>query len=349
MDTNLSELPYLSNIGLMLTYKCTIACPHCIVEAGPHKKEEMRREHALAWIEQANTYRKGHIKGIALTGGEPFCNLENLAQVSTYAKSFGFIISAVTNAFWASTQDGALSVLSKLPAIQMISISTDIYHQKSIPFDYVKNAVWAAKELGLLYNIAVCMDNKENQKYQQIMEELKEIGETDRIRVSTVFPVGRAYKNASHFNYHTVSKPTIAACSTASSPVIFPDGKVMACIGPVLTLPPTHSMFLGNLHQETLSEILDRSELNPVLHTLRIWGPHKLVSLLRQNGLETLLPKEYICDCICDVCYKLLSDDRIVDALKNIMQDQQILETIAYARLYYLKETKMAELFHLEN
>ena len=348
MDTNPPELPFLSNIGFMLTYKCTIACPHCVVEAGPHRKEEMRLEHTLAWIKQASTYRDGHIKGLALTGGEPFYNLENLAQISAYGKSLGFIVSVVTNAFWASTKAVALSVLSELPAIQMISISTDVYHQKSIPFGYIKNAVWAARELRRLYNIAVCTDNEEDQQYQKIMEDLKAIGEGDRIRLSITFPAGRAQEKARQFSYRTAPEPTVSACSMASSPVVFPDGKVIACIGPLLTLPPMHPMFLGNLQQETLSEILYRSELNPVLHTIRVWGPQKLVSLLRQNELDALLPKEYICNCICDACYKLLSEERIVDALENILQDEQIRRTIAYARLHYLNEPTMAELYHLD-
>jgi MoaA/NifB/PqqE/SkfB family radical SAM enzyme len=347
MEIKPTELPFLSNIGLMLTYRCTIACPHCIVEAGPHRKEEMRLEDSLAWIEQASTYRDGHIKGLALTGGEPFYNLDDLAQISAHGQALGFIVSVVTNAFWASTKDVALEVLTSLPAIQMISISTDVYHQKSIPFDHIHNAVWAARQLGRLYNIAVCTDNEEDQQHQKIMHDLKAIGEADRIRVSITYPVGRAQSKARHFSYRTACEPTVSACTMASSPVVFPEGKVSACIGPVLTLPPMHPMFLGNLQQETLSEILDRSELNPVLHTIRAWGPHKLVSFLRQHELEALLPKEYICNCLCDVCYKLMSDERIVAALESILQDEQIRQTIAYARLYYLNETTMAELYHL--
>ena len=347
VETNPPELPFLSNIGLMLTYRCTVACPHCIVEAGPHRKEEMRVEDALAWIEQASAYRHGHIKGLALTGGEPFYDLEKLAQISAFGAALGFIVSVVTNAFWASTKDAALSILSKLPAIRMISISTDVYHQKSIPLDHVKNAVWAAGELGRLYNIAVCTDNEEDPQHQKTIAELKAIGEADRIRVSITFPAGRAQKRARYFNYHTTPEPTVGACSVASSPVVFPDGKVNACIGPLLTLPPVHPMFLGNLHQEALPEILDRSESNLVLHTIRVWGPHKMVSLLSQYGFGALLPKEYIDNCPCDVCYKLLCDERIVDALNGILQHEQMRQTIAYARLYYLNETAMAELYHL--
>jgi organic radical activating enzyme len=344
MDTNPPELPFLSNIGLMLTYRCTVSCPHCIVEAGPHRKTEMDLGHAVTWIEQAKNYRNGHIKGLALTGGEPFYNLENLTQISAYGKSLGFIVSAVTNAFWAATRDMARDVLSKLPAIQMISISTDVYHQKSIPFENVKNAVAAAKELGRLYNIAVCTDNENDLQFRKIIEDLRAIGETDNVRISTIFPVGRAQKRARYFNYTSTSEPPPGACSMASSPVIFPDGRVTACIGPPLTLPPVQPMSLGNLYLEPLSEVLNRSELNPVLHTVRVWGPHKLVSLLRQHGFDALLPKEYIDNCPCDVCYKLLSDERIVDALEDILHEEQILQTIAYGRLYYLNEVTMTEL-----
>jgi sulfatase maturation enzyme AslB (radical SAM superfamily) len=347
MENNLAEFPFLSNIGFMLTFKCTIACPHCIVEAGPHRKEEMRLGHCLTWIDQARAFRDGQVKGIALTGGEPFYNLDHLVRISAYGRALGLIVSVVTNAFWASSKEKALSVLAKLPAIQMISISTDVYHQKSIPFAHIKNAIWAAKELGRLYNIAVCTDDEQNPQYRQIVEDLTAIGEADRIKLAITFPVGRAQKQAHRFHFRTSPEPAVAACSVASSPVVFPNGGVNACIGPLLTLPPTHPLFLGNLYQESLAEILDRAELNPVLHTIRVWGPYKLVSLLQQNGFGVLLPKEYTCNCICDVCYKLLSDGRIVDALQGILQDEQMKQVVAYARLYYLNETRMAEQYHL--
>lgn len=347
MECNPAELPFLSNIGFMLTYKCTVACPHCVVEAGPHRKEEMLLEHAFEWIEQARAYRDGHIQGLALTGGEPFYNLENLGRISQSGKQHGFIVSVVTNAFWAATRDGALKVLRQVPAIQMLSFSTDVYHQKRIPFDHIRNAIWAARELGRLYNVAVCTDSKEDAGFLKIMEDLKTIGEGDNVRLAITAPVGRARKHTHQFNYRVETAPAASACNMASSPVVFPDGRVIACIGPVLTLPSRHPMYLGNLNEESLAEILDRAELNPLLHTIRVWGPHRLVACLKQNGMESLLPKEYIADCVCDVCFKLLSDGPIVAALNEILQDEESRHTLAYARVYYLNETRMAQLYHL--
>ncbi|WXG44192.1 MAG: radical SAM protein [Promethearchaeati archaeon SRVP18_Atabeyarchaeia-1] len=337
------EAPFLKNIGFMLTYKCTISCPHCIVEAGPHRKEEMDLDMALDWVKQASTFRNGHIVGLALTGGEPFYDLEKLAKISEFANSLGFVVSVVTNGFWATTRDVAQKTIARLPAIQMISLSTDTYHRRAIPPQNVKNGIWAAKQLGRLYNIAVCTDNEENPEFKEIINDLRANGEAENTRTAITYPVGRAQRYEGHLNFEIEAEPTVGACTMASSPVVFPDGKVNACIGPVLTLPSAHPLFLGNLRIDRLNDILDRAEMNLFLQTIRVWGPQKLQSLLKEHGLGDLLPREYIKDCICDCCYKLLSDPRIVDALKSILQDEKMVRIIAYARVYYLKETFMAE------
>ena len=349
MSANPPELPFLSNVGLMLTYRCTIACPHCVVDAGPHRDESMPVERSLALIDQIRDYRDGRVRGLALTGGEPFSDLDNLAEVSAYGGAKGFIVSAVTNAFWATSRDAALEVLSSLPAIRMLSISTDVYHQKMIPFEYVRNALAAARELDRFYNVAVCTDSKNDVGYQKIIRDLNSIGETDTLRISIIFPVGRAQRKASLFSYQLTPKPPRGACSMASSPVVFPNGDVVACIGPVLTLPPQQPMFLGNALEEPLSEIFDRAESNLVLHTIRVWGPQKLVALLAEHGHGSLLPDQYISDCACDICFKLLSDEGVAVALEEIFRDEELQKLLAYARLHYLEEVRLAEIQGLDD
>lgn len=43
----LIELPFLCHIGLVITYKCQVACPHCLLEAGPQRTEEMQLRFGL--------------------------------------------------------------------------------------------------------------------------------------------------------------------------------------------------------------------------------------------------------------------------------------------------------------
>jgi organic radical activating enzyme len=327
----------------MLTYRCTVACPHCVVDAGPHRSEDLGLDRSLALIDEARAYRQGQIVGLALTGGEPFYNLDQLAQVSAYGQRRGFVVSVVTNGFWATSRRAALDTLARVPAIRLISLSTDVYHQKAIPFAFIQNAIWAARELDRVHSIAVCTDNEQEPGYLAILADLEAMGEAGNLRKSITFPVGRAKQTARRFHYQTSPHPTASACPMASTPVIFPGGSVNACIGPVLTLPPDHPLNLGNVDEEPLAEILDRAEMNAVLHVIRVWGPHRLVHLLQASGFGELLPREYLCNCSCDVCYKLFSDARTVDALQRILQEEGVQQIIAYARVHYLNETAMAE------
>ncbi len=347
MNDRKLTLPFLSNLGLMLTYRCTTACPHCLVEAGPHRTEQMPLDRCLAWIEEARAYRDGHIQGIALTGGEPFYDLAMLSEVSSRARELGFVVTAVTNAFWASTLQSARDTLRQVPGIRILSISTDVYHQRSIPFRNVRHAIEAAKELDRLYNIAVCTDTKDDPGYQRIAAQIAEIGDAERMRVAMTLPIGRAKQNASSLTYEISSTPAAEACSMANWPVVFPNGDVQACIGPLLTLPPDHPMCLGNANRMKLTEILDRAETNPLLHIIRVWGPRRLVALLEEHGAGEMLPKEYICGSPCDVCYKLMSDERIVRRLGEILDEEEIRQEVAYARIYFLNELAMAEAYGL--
>lgn len=347
---NDTDIPFLKNIALMQTYKCTIACQHCIMEAGPHRKEEMLYEDSFDWIDQARSYREGYILGLALTGGEPFYNLDLLQKVSSYGNEVGFTVSAVTNGFWATSKDKALSVLKNLPSVRLLCISADQFHQKFIPFENIRNAAYAAEQCNIIYSFAVCTPNFQDPQYLKIMDCLAELtgGDESKVRISVTFPVGRAEARSKSFDYEITSEPPAGACQMACSPVVFPNGKVMGCIGPLLKLDTDHPLLLGNLKENSLAEILDRAESNTVLHAIRIWGPHKVFSLLKERYSDLSLPTEFIDNCNCDICYRMFKDEEILDLLTEIQKtDEELQQEIAYGRLFYLNETRMLETLDL--
>lgn len=341
----LKELPFLSNFGLMLTYKCTIACPHCIVNAGPHRKEEMQAEDAMRWLDEIKAFNEGKPfpTGISVTGGEPFYNIRLLKQVTDYAGKLGFIVSVVTNAYWAETREKALEVLEGLKAIQMVSVSTDPYHQESIPFSSVKNAIYACKKLERVYNVALATESDQDEIYLNLMDDLLEITEKQNIQTTYIVPVGRAAIHADPAKYQLSAEPAAAACSMASFPVIFPNGDIIACIGPPIVLPSYTPLYLGNLRKEDLGGILGRAEENFILHAIRIFGPKMLVDLLNENGYGHLLPASYIAQCPCDVCFKLFSVREVCQALERIFGGDYLKKKVSYGRFYYLEETAMLD------
>ena len=343
-----SGLPFLSTLSFMLTYKCPISCPHCIVDAGPKRKEKMALGSVLGWIEEAAAYRNGSIKAIALTGGEPFYDLEFLRLVSNYAFDARFAVSATTNAYWATSLEQALDTLKLLPAIQTVSVSTDVYHQQFITIDHISNAIRAAEALGRKFNVAVSTDNEEDERYRSIMDRLRRIVEPENVRTTVTFPAGRAKKHTHALHYRTTHEPASSPCSMSNAPVVFPNGRVMACIGPIQTLSASCPMNLGNLRCESLAGILDRAETNPLLHLVRVWGPHKMISVLKAYGYENLMPTTYICNSHCDICFKLLSDSHIARLLRNILNEPENRAILAYARMHHLHEPDMIQRYRLD-
>ena len=193
----------------------------------------------------------------------------------------------------------------------------------------------------------MCTENEDDEGYREVLEQLSEIVEDEAIKTAITFPAGRALKEIDVLKYQTTAEPPVSACSAGSSPIIFPDGRVIACIGPVIDLKSDHPLLLGNLRENSLEEILDVAELNPVLHAIRIWGPKKLISMIQEGGLGKHLPERYIKNSVCNACYSLMSNKAIVQFLEELAEDFEFRRRVAYARVYYLSETRMVELQNL--
>lgn len=334
----------MRNVGLLLTYHCPASCAHCIVRAGPDRHEEVSLEDARDWIRQIAAYRNGYVYVLSLTGGEPFSNLKLLRAVMELAAENNLYISLVTNGFWATGRERARQLLQSLPKISFLSISTDIYHQKFVPFENVKNAIWAAKECSIPFYVSVVADNKGDPDYQQIYAELLKLADPKQIRTGITFPVGRAADIKDDLRYSLSNEPCPEICQASSSPCIFPDGRVYGCIGPLYELQEQQPLYLGNLREHSVAEIFDLSETNAILHALRLWGPAWFVSQLREAGMGDHLPTVFVSESICQACYSILSDPAIREWLHQLEQDPEFRQKVAYGRLYHLEETRMLEL-----
>jgi hypothetical protein len=343
MIDSLSQMPFVRTIGLFMTYKCQIICPHCIVDAGPHRMEELSIYDAFDWIDQISVYRNGYIRLLALTGGEPFYNLDKLNKISSFAKSRGLITTSVTNAYWADEYEKSIAILQQLPALNVLAISTDIYHQKFIPFDNVTNATKAAESCGIPCYINTCTEDVADPNYLALVEKLSKLVDPKLIIPTITIPLGRATQAINGSKRRLISQPPESACLSSSSPVILPDGKILACTGPLINLKLCHPLFLGNLRRDSLTKILDDAESNAILHALRIWGPGKLISMAREAGLGDHLPKKFLESSACSACYSLFSSPKAVEFLAALADNSRFQYIVANTRAKYFNETKMME------
>lgn len=331
-------MPFLKNMGFLMTYTCQVSCTHCAVDAGPHRKENLGLEDAFYWIGQIADYRDGHIKGISIIGGEPFSDMEKLKKMAIYAEAHGLGVSVMTNAFWAETEGEALGVLKGLPKVKKLAISTDIQRQGSIPLERVKNAVLAAKTCEIPYKIAVYTNDEKDNRFKHMLDDLRGMAGGESVHTFVTFPATRAYKRAAISWLMAPEDAPASACRAGDPPIIFPDGKVMACGGPVISLPYSHPFVLGDLRRKPISKILDGAERNAVLHAVRIWGPGKLLSILESWGRGVLPPNKHIGEGHCDACYGLVSDVNTAGLVEELAEDAEFKRMVEFGRKYYLKE-----------
>jgi len=342
MNEGMTEIPYLENIGIFLTYKCQVACPHCVVKSGPHRTEVMKEEDLYGWISQAAQYG-GRVRSINFTGGEPFYDLDLFRKMCRFAMSKGLFPTSVTNAYWAETYDRAVEILESVPELLFLQISADEHHQMHIPFERVKNAVLAARKLKLVHQVAVCTDNEESPGYKRIVDPLLEIMDKKQITTVVTLPYGRASFLKGKMAYRMTDIPPAGACGGAATPVIFPDGKVVSCIGPIIDIKENHPLLLGNLHDKSLKEILDSTETNAVLHFIRTWGPSKIYEMLKDRGSGARLPDTFVEGNICMLCRTLMADPTLREGIAGIFDDNDLVEAVAYGRAHYLKEPEMVQ------
>jgi hypothetical protein len=344
-----AQRPFLNVMGLLLTRKCPIACPHCVIEAGPQRTEELSLENARDWIRQIAAYRSGHIHVLSLTGGEPLFNLKQFEAVSTFGKECGLFITAVTNAFWATNRSHAGALFRRMSAVGAWSFSADIYHQSQLPFDRVKNAVLAAQDCGLPYSISICTESMTDPEYLRILSLLLEFTDPETIQPTITHPTGFAHNGKASPRFNRSAAPPDYYCPGGEIPLLMPDGRLLACAGPIVALTRSHPLLLGNLNHSPLADLLDAVEENSILHALRIWGPAYLLHRCSDAGLSGFFPSDYAADSVCDACYRLLTNPGLTAFLAQLSHDRAFQREIAWARQYYLGEASMLERLNISD
>lgn len=322
------EPPFLTQVGLFVTFRCTITCRHCMVSAGPHRKEEVDLAEATDWLGQIVAYNRGQVKSIGFTGGEPFCSWEKLLSLADAARKLNLAYTVMTNCFWAVSKQKALDMLARLQPGD-VSVSTDIYHAEYIPLRNVQYVFEACQELGIRVDISLAYDAKTLTQTRLVVKQVLQFAPQEALRTTRVFPSGRGERQADFCDETGMEKPVSAVpCLFATVPYILPNGDILACVGPLINLPRQNNpLYLGSLRERSLAQIFDDSENNPMLHGLRIWGPRFWHRLVETYHPELALPTGYYTDCPCEGCIVLLKDPAIA-AFLNAAKNSEKLNTV---------------------
>jgi len=138
----------ISGLHLLLTYECNLECNHCFVWGSPYQSGTMTFGSVKEILDQAE--ETGTVEWIYFEGGEPFLYYGVLLNGVETAADRGFKVGIVSNGYWATDMDDALTCLRPLAGlVQDLSISSDSYHWNEKLHRQTENAVAAARELAI--------------------------------------------------------------------------------------------------------------------------------------------------------------------------------------------------------
>lgn len=314
-------------IGMLITLRCNAACKHCCFSSNPNRIDVMPLEEALMYVDQIADTKA--LRGISITGGEPFVEYATLSAIVKHAGLYGLKSRIVSNCFWASTREKAYRKLETLVdnGLSELSVSFDATHEEYVKKKNVKNAVEVALELGLKVVISTVIPNGDIAKHAQKVQTDLALPQHESLFIMPgyIVPSGESIK---HFSLESLSlvdgstengKRLHHSCPhVIREPIITPSGDLAACCSPSSA---THKGFdesyvIGNLHDTHISDLLSKLENSLIFNAIMMDGPWKLFQIVERVDPNVMKRKKFIN--ICDLCYQLMSN---ASALK-IIQDE---------------------------
>lgn len=201
-------------LKMIMTYKCNSMCDHCRFRSGPNLGGGITPpEKAKEWVKALRD--SFDLERLVLYGGEPTLCSKEMCDIAEFAHSIGVSIHVETNCSWAITVERAVRFLSRLKGLNpQFLFSFDGFHARFIPFDRVRNAIVAAKKLGIThYHDIALMDNIDaendyDKSTKSLMTELEEEGNLGNYALYRTFYTGRAAeKLARRFSGKTSTSP----------------------------------------------------------------------------------------------------------------------------------------------
>ena len=269
------------------------------------------------------------VQSFLFTGGEPMLRQDVVLRLIGIAKKAGLGATVTTNGFWGQTLPAARQTLSALrkAGLTFFTLSYDRYHAKFQGPEPARNIVRAAEEIGVPMNVTITRVANDS----EVADLIKpfEGSRHPRLRFYDVQPVGRARKLPAE----SLRGETEGACQGAAIPAVTDDGRLTACNGPSYFQPATSPLNVGSLDESSLTELLRKHRDDPILETIRTFGPARLrEELSKIPGFEDFEWKDSYSG-ICDLCIHINSHPDAVTALRNRLSSPELAAERASSRI----------------
>ena len=231
--------------------------------------------------------KTGSVRWIYFEGGEPFLYYPLLVQGVKLARSAGYQVGIVTNAYWATSEEDAELWLEPLlkNKLNQLSISDDSFHYGEVENNFAKRALIAAQKLGIETS-TICIK-------QPCVNEQPGQGQgkgTPVVGGGAMFK-GRAVEKLTEGlprrPWNELTQCPHEDLKSPSRVHIDPYGHVHACQG----------ISLGNIYQTPLSELIQGHNVgvHPICAPLAKGGPAALAEKYRVDHEKNFIDECHFC------------------------------------------------------
>jgi MoaA/NifB/PqqE/SkfB family radical SAM enzyme len=261
--------PPARSMALMLTRRCNMKCGHCSVESGPDVRGEPTERELLDRVHQAAA---GDVRSINLTGGEPMLRPRTVLRLIRAARRLGVATSLTTNGSWGRTAARATRTVRALrrAGLGSLAVSVDRYHDEFQGPEPAALIARAAEDVDLPVRISLVMPATED-GLARLVAPFEGLRRT-RLRFYGLQAVGRARGLPGE----AMSGAVDGFCAACSVPSVTDDGRLTACNGPAYFAPAGSPLIVGSLREASLPALLARHREDPILDTIRTFGPSRL-------------------------------------------------------------------------
>jgi hypothetical protein len=261
------------------------------------------------------------VRTIGFTGGEPFLRPKELALFHSEAKGLGLETIIITSAFFASSEERALTVLKPFSGVDMLGISTDVYHRNFMSTDRVRFAIRAARQLRVP-RVEVQVAFASNADYDATVALLDKDADAVTIRRQPIWPVGQAVSLVSDTSDTLTPVDLLDLRCPMVGPVVTPDRKVQGCCSSLLNLRERNPVLLGDLSTESLRSISTRMLSHSHYQLLKTFGVRPLLSAINRTSAASRLRPSYTD--VCHLCHHIHSDALLRDVVLKTLPRQAI-------------------------
>ena len=277
--------------ALIFTYRCSIACPHCLFGCGPRKQSPpMSVEDGLLFLRQLHELDRV----IHIAGGEAMLYWDALAALVERAGREGVAPHFIeTNSSWAVNDHIVRERFRRLRDCGVLGMyfSADPFHFASVPPENYLRARAVACEIFEPRHLSGHVAAREN------AEELAQIARNPErfaayVRSHAPKIVGNA---AAHLAKYFPDIPIESLDLRPGADSSFADGCYRAAVPPTVwevhvdpygNIQTNCGIMLGNAKRTPVIQVLSRgmSDGNPVVSAVAKDGPRGLLDLARQKG-----------------------------------------------------------------